>query len=201
MQLSNRKDNPIFVRRNTTMKKLNTVTKIVAKILEVVHWLAAAFMAVAAICSAAGAGWLENLANANGMQAENASVYGFDVNLLDASGKVNKTSLLLFALAAVLIFLLMAMVFRNIYLIIKNSVGTTPFQKDNVRMVREIGIFSIAIPVIGLIMSVIIRLAVGAETAEISVNLDGFVMGIVLLCLSQVFAYGVGIEEDVDGLL
>ena len=95
----------------------------------------------------------------------------------------------------------MAMVFRNLYLIIKKSEGTTPFQKDNVRMLREIGIFTIAIPVIGFVMSVIARLAIGYEVAEISNSMDGFIMGIIVLCLTQFFAHGVELENDVDGLL
>ncbi|MCI8497508.1 MAG: hypothetical protein HFE85_04585, partial [Clostridiales bacterium] len=99
------------------------------------------------------------------------------------------------------IFSLMAMVFRNLYLIVKKSEDTTPFQKDNIRMLKEIGIFSIAVPIVGLIMSIIIRLVLGVDTVETSVRLDGFVMGIIVLCLTQFFAHGAELEKDVDGLL
>ena len=68
-------------------------------------------------------------------------------------------------------------------------------------MLREIGIFSISIPVVGLIMSIIIRLIVGVEAAETSVNLSGFIMGIIVLCLTQYFTHGADIEKDVDGLV
>lgn len=114
----------------------------------------------------------------------------------------------LFAAGALFIFSLMAMVFRNVYLIFKTakrktwfSKGDTPFQKDITRMVREIGIFYISIPVVGLVMSVISRLALGAEFAEVNTSIEGVVTGILLLCLSQVFAYGAQLEGDVDGLL
>ena len=86
-------------------------------------------------------------------------------------------------------------------LIIKKSEGTTPFQPDNVRMFREIGIFSIAVPVVGFVMSVIARIVIGVENAEIYNGFEGFVIGIVVLCITQFFAQGIELEKDVDGLL
>ena len=184
------------------MKNLNKIVKIVAKVLEIVQWVAAGLMIATAICSTTVSQYLENLigTNALGQEAE-LSVYGFEVAMANSAGKVNATALLLFAIGSVIIYALIAMVFRNIYLIIKKSESSTPFNKDNIRMTREIGIFSIAVPVIGLIMSTIIRLAVGVDAVEISVNLGGFVMGIIILCLTQFFAYGAKLEKDVDGLL
>ena len=77
----------------------------------------------------------------------------------------------------------------------------TPFQADNIRMMREIGIFSVAVPVIGLVMSVVVRLVTGVETAETSVDMGGVFAGIVVLCLTQYFVHGAELENDVDGLL
>ena len=68
-------------------------------------------------------------------------------------------------------------------------------------MMREIGIFTIAIPVIGFIMSVIARLVMGSDVAEISIDMGGIFMGIVVLCFTQFFAHGVELENDIDGLL
>ena len=69
-------------------------------------------------------------------------------------------------IGAVIILSLMAMVFRNLYLIIKRSETGTPFQPDNIRMLREIGIFAIAIPIVGLIMSIVCRLVLGVDAVE-----------------------------------
>ena len=110
-------------------------------------------------------------------------------------------ALLMFGIGAVLILGLMAMIFRNLNLIVKKSEGATPFQPDNLRMFREIGYFSIAVPVVGLVMSIIARLVIGVEVAEISSNFGGLVIGIVVLCISQFFAHGIEIEKDIDGLL
>ena len=111
------------------------------------------------------------------------------------------TSFMLFGIGAVIILSVMAMVFRNLHLIFKRSENASPFQKDNIRMMKEIGIFAIAVPVIGLVMSSIVRLVTGVETAEISVNMGGIFMGIIILCLTQFFVHGAELEKDVDGLL
>ena len=68
-------------------------------------------------------------------------------------------------------------------------------------MLKEIGVLSIAVPVVGCIMSVIGRLVVGPEFAETSVDLSGLVMGLVVLWLTQVFAYGAELESDSEGLI
>ncbi|MCH5188640.1 MAG: DUF2975 domain-containing protein [Oscillospiraceae bacterium] len=178
------------------MKGLNKAVKIVAKILEVAHWVAACLMVAVAICSVTASQWLGYFIDMNAIEnGGEISVYGFEVAV------VNMKTLLLFAIGSVVIYALVAMIFRNIYLIIKKAESSTPFNKDNIRMVREIGIFSIAIPIIGFIMSIVIRLAVGVDAAEISVNFDGFVMGIIVLCLTQFFSHGAELEKDVDGLL
>ena len=66
-------------------------------------------------------------------------------------------------------------------------------------MLREIGIFSIAIPIAGLIISVLIRII--NTDIEASVNQSGVIMGIIVLCLTQVFVRGTEMEKDIDGLV
>ena len=50
-------------------------------------------------------------------------------------------------------------------------------------------------------MSVIARIVIGVENAEIYNGFEGFVIGIVVLCITQFFAQGIELEKDVDGLL
>ena len=184
------------------MKKVNKFVKVISKILEIVHWVAAGIRVAAAICSAVGSQWLGHFVDLNGLENESMiSVYGFEADIANAAGEVNMTTMLLFSIGAVIIFILVAMIFRNIHLIVKRSENGSPFQDDNIRMLREIGIFSIAIPVVGFIMSVIIRLVVGVDMVETSVRFDGCVMGLIVLCLTQFFIYGAELEKDVDGLL
>lgn len=181
------------------MKTIQKITKVLMKVLEITHWVGAALMIGAAVSALAAPQWLGIGMDAAGNRAE-LSCYGFEIMAEVSGGKVDTKSLVLFAVCSVLLLGLMAMVFRNLYLLFKQSEGATPFQKENVRLLKEIGIFSISIPVIGLIMSGIARLVLGFE-AEISVGVDGFIMGLVVLCLTQFFAHGVKLEQDVDGLL
>ena len=185
------------------MKRIYKLGRVVTKILEVCHWVATGLMAAATICAVVAPKWVGNFVSIDGKECCGAdlTVYGFEVNAPVVDGNVDMTHFLLFGIGATVILGVMAMVFRNLYLIFKNSENATPFQKDNVRMMKEIGIFAIALPVIGLVMSAVVRLVTGVETAEIRVDMGGVFMGIIVLCLTQIFAHGADLEKDVDGLL
>ena len=160
-------------------------------------------MAAATVCSSVAPAWVKYFVgfDAKDCCGANLEVYGFEVNAPVVNGETDMVSFMLFGIGAVIILAVMAMVFRNLHLIFKKSENTTPFQKDNIRMMREIGYFSIAVPVIGLIMSVFVRLVTGVETAEVSIDTTGIFMGIIVLCLTQFFIHGAELEKDVDGLL
>lgn len=186
--------------------KILKAGKIVTKILEVFHWVAAAIMAVAAVCSLALPSFVKNCIGLTPIEGYGAviEVYGFEMILPwggGAMGAPDTRPFFLFAIGGILLLGLMAMTFRNLHLIMKSAETGTPFQKDNIRMMREIGIFSISSPIVGLIMSVITRLVIGIDTIEITVHLEGFCMGIIVLCLTQFFVHGAKLEEDVEGLL
>lgn len=188
------------------MKGLSKTAMIMAKILEVCHWIGTGFMAVLlGLCLFAR----DYAAAASAEYGVQNTIYGFQVSLASgADGELSMAALTVFAVTGILLMALMAMVFRNIYLIIKTSrgetkfsKGETPFQPDNIRMVREIGIFSIAVPVVGLVMSIIGRAVIGPEFAEISVDLGGVVAGLIMLWLTNVFAYGAELQRESDGLI
>ena len=185
------------------MKGINKLGRVITKILEVFHWVGAGLLAAATVCSFAAPDWMKYFVGFDAKECcgANLEVYGFEVAAPLVNGAIDTTTFLLFGIGGVLILCVMAMVFRNLFLIFKNSEIKTPFHKDNIRMMREIGIFSMAVPVIGFIMSIIIRLVTGSEFAEISLNTAGILMGIIVLCLTQFFVHGAQLEEDVDGLL
>ena len=185
------------------MKGISKIAKVVTKVVEIFHWIGTALLAAATICSAAAPEGVKYFVGFDAKECcgANLSVYGFEINAAVTDGNVDMTAFLLFGIGGIIILALMAMIFRNLSLIIQKSEGTTPFREDNVRMFREIGIFSIAVPVVGFIMSVITRIALGAEAAEISNNLSGFVIGIVVLTITEFFIHGIELEKDVDGLL
>lgn len=188
--------------------KLDRFALFLSKTMEVLHWLAAASMAVLLVCSLTMRDRLGALLS-RGVPSFGTTLTtcGFEVEVVNA-GAVNMTAVALFAVTALLLLPLMAMVFRNVYLILKTAKGKTwfaeggtPFQAPVIRMLREIGIFLIAVPAVGLLMSVIARAIIGVETAELSVRFDSLALGVLVLCLTQAFTYGQTLQNDVDGLL
>lgn len=185
------------------MKRINKLGMVITKIAEVFHWVGAVLMAAATVCSMAAPDWVKFFVgfDARDCCGANLEVYGFEVNAPVTNGNTDMTAFLIFGIGATLILIVMAMVFRNLHLIFKRSENATPFQKDNIRMMREIGIFSIAVPVIGIFMSFIFCLVTGVDAVENSMDMNGIFMGIVVLCLTQFFVHGAELEKDVDGLL
>lgn len=191
------------------MKGINKIIMVISKVLEILHWVGSLLMAAVLVCSIAAKDWLANqISDAVIKAGDTISTYGFELKVVGLDNNVNMTAITLFSITAVIVLGLTAMVWRNIYLILKTakgktwfSNGKTPFQKDIIRMVREIGIFYILIPVIGLIMSIISRIVLGVDVTEAAVDMGDIVTGILVLCLTQVFSYGAELEEDVNGLL
>ncbi len=182
------------------MKKMSRVAFWVSRIAEIVHWIGTAFAAGLLICSLTARGWLIALYEKGILTIDgSASSYGLDFELLDTAGKMNVTAITMFAIGAVLILPLYAMIFRSVSRIAQTS--SVPFNTDNIRRIRRIGIFSILVPVVGLLISIVARIVIGNDLTEISVRMDGVIMGILVLFLTQIFTHGARLEEDVDGLL
>lgn len=182
------------------MKGIDKFAKVLMKVLEIVHWVVSGIMTAAVICAAVAPQYLGYFAGfeISGGMTE-LSVYGFDVAVPVLGGMPDMTAFILFGIGAIIILILMSMIFRNMYLIIKKSEGRTPFQMDNVRMLREIGIFSIGVPIIGFVMGIVMQVIVGS--VEVSNSLEGFIIGIFILCLTQFFAHGVELEDEMEGLV
>lgn len=181
------------------MKGLDKATRIVAKIFEVAHWIGAVSMVVGLVLTLVmgEAAFFGD----PGEAGTSLSSYGFEFQVVDGAGALDVGAMRAFLVGGAIIMGLMAMVFRNVYLILKNSENATPFQPDNVRMVREIGIFLIAVPVVGLLVSVAARLVLSVDMVEANVNLGSAMVGLVMLCLSRIFARGMELEDETEGLL
>jgi hypothetical protein len=185
------------------MKKINNITMVVTKILEIFHWMGTGLATVFFFVSIFARDWFCGILSTGTAEYKSLTTYGFEVIAVNSLNEINMTAVSMFFGVAILILGLMAMVFRNIHLIIKKSKTISPFNKDNIRMLREIGIFSIAIPVLELIMSVVFGLVFGHGGAELAatVDLTGIIMGIIVFSLTNIFSYGAKLENDVEGLL
>lgn len=184
------------------MNKIPSITKVLAKIVEVFHWVGVALMAAATVCSVAAPQFVRLFVGLDtaGRGWADMDVYGVNITAPCVDGMVDSTVFLIFGISGIIVLGLMAMVFRNLYLILKRSENSTPFQKDNVRMLREMGIFCISVPIVGLVMSGVARLVLG-DAIETSFNMAGFFLGFAMLTLTQVFSRGIELERDVDGLV
>ena len=191
------------------MKGLTKVVTVLAKVLEVFAWVGSALVAASLIAIAAGKADLLPLFSNIRTETE-LTLGGFSIDVSTLSRAQINRAYVVFFVTLLIVFLLMAMVFRNIYLIFKTaegktkfSRGATPFQPDIVRMIREIGIFCLAVPVLEIIMSIIARLVIGFEGGEIAVTIDvtAVFFGLVVLCLSQFFAYGAMLQKETEGLV
>lgn len=186
-------------------KRLNQIATVVAKVMEVSHWVAQGLLIVAFVlyfCDESLLRYVMDMGNGE------FGLAGYSINVLDAGGSIVPEAFIPALILGIIVCGLMAMIFRNIYLIFKTSMGKTkfskgetPFQPDTVRMVREIGIFSLSIPIVEWIIDVLAKIIVGHEAVESSISVSGLVFGIALLCLSQIFAYGAQLQQDSDGLV
>ena len=173
------------------MKVINKIAIIILKILEVSHWVATVLMALATASSLIAPEKVTNFVDfdiVEGYDKVELTVYGFEVDALVTNGDVDMTAFFLFGIGATIVLELMAMVFRNLYLIFKKMENTTAVSKDNACLLKEIGIFSIAILVVECIMSIIIRFVISTDIAQVSVSLGGIIMGVIVFCLTRYFA-------------
>ena len=190
------------------MKKLNRAVIIISRIVEVFMWVGCGLSVVIIALSLAGRFDLLKFFTDAGQDGAYLTSGSFSLLGRSAAGEPIREAYVLFFLTMVFTLALMGMCARNVHLIFKTSEGKTwfskgetPFQPDNIRMVREIGIFLIAIPVLQFIMSVVARIVLGPDAVESSLNMFEVFTGLVVLALSQYFAYGMKLEQDVDGLL
>lgn len=186
---------------------LPRLTLVLARIAEVVHWCAAGVMVIAAAAAIIWPVWFGEWIDQTFLHGEtNLACYGWEVAVARAGEMPSQGMLVCFMIGAAVMLALMAMIFRNVYLILKTAQGKTwfakgdtPFQKNIVRMFREIGIFFIATAVLSLISEIIVNIGGGELSAGF--NYLGCFIGLVFLCISQFFNYGTSLEKDLDGLV
>lgn len=194
-----------------TQKKdrLTKAATVLSKLLEIAYDIGAVTMIVGLVLFLLDKNFFPGvLVKGGAAPGEAIGVHGFSLVVGNPDGTINNAAMILFLLCGAMTLELMAWVFRDVNLILRTtqgltkfSQGKTPFQKDNVRMMREIGIFFISTTVVQLIFSVIAALVIGPDQVESSVDMMGIVTGILMLCLSQVFALGMQMQNDVDGLV
>jgi len=131
----------------------------------------------------------------------NVTIYGSDIDLDAPELKHPLAAISMMLLTGVASSALMALTFRRVNGIIVKAIEGKPFQPCTVKWMKQIGYLAMALPIVGFVGSLIAFLAGGVPTENVMLNMNGFLTGIMILCLTQVFAYGVELQQDVDGLL
>lgn len=187
------------------MKNLTKFTLCLSKIMECLCWLAGGLAGLAAVLFVVARDWLEDTLLFSMSLPEGAAG---GLALVLTNGYPCVASIAFSALCGAVMAGLGAMIFRNIYLILKTaqgeskfSKGKTPFQKDITRMLREVGIFLISITAVELFFSTGLRFLIGVDNVELSAEMDSVILGLMVICLSQFFDYGTQLQQDADGLL
>ena len=177
------------------MKMLKT-GKVLTKSIEIMCYAGVTLCAVLAIWALVSPATLVPM-----YQEGNVTIYGSEFDMTAPEMKNPQALMIVMLLTGVVSSVLMALTFRRANGIIVKAIEGAPFQPCTVKWMKEIGYLSIALPVLGFVGSLIAFLVGGMPTSEVMLNLDGFVMGILVLCLTQVFAHGAQLQQDVDGLL
>lgn len=199
------------------MKKLNRVVTVLSRIGEIACWVGCGLLLVAIVMVLVGHAELLHLVGSFDAEALAAGIsgsimqtihldsYEFTLVVTNGSGPALAAMLILFLVMLLACVALTGLILRNIYRIFKSGMERSPFCSENIRMVRNIGIYSLAIPAVEVVtellaglFSLIFR---EIEHVDVSVALTGVFMGLVVLCLSQYFAYGAKLEEDTEGLV
>ncbi len=177
---------------------------VLARIAEVLMWISAVFMALGflvgvvapeaiTVTSGAGAaGWNVAVPLASGALGR--------MDITGPDGELMMGSYMLYTATGVIELALTALAFRRIWQIIKLSWGSTPFQRPVVKKVKQIGWLFIAAPLVAVAAS-LANLVISWPKLSITVDVSSIITGVIVLALSQIFAYGVKLEDDMEGLL
>lgn len=176
------------------------------RVLEALHWLGAALCVFMAVSMAVAPDWFSSLL---GYEPEGELLhtqmvqYGFlgGLNMVITGQTGFDTGLQALMMAGdAVTSVLGALTFRRIGEIIRMCHVGTPFQKPVVDRVRQIGWLVMAVPLVTVTVS-LLSYVLCWPGYSFQVDVSGVITGVIVLALSRIFAYGVKLEDDMEGLL
>lgn len=113
------------------MKTVQKIAMVVSKVCECLYWVVGAVFASTLIASLAARDWTQAYFEKMHFGADSSmfNALGFELNVM-IDGRLSMTAVSLLCFCTVLLAFLNAMVFRNIYLILKTTLGKTSFSRD-----------------------------------------------------------------------
>ena len=172
---------------------------VLARIAEVFMWVTAALTVVSFLAVLIAPEAVTAMSGAGVKVVVMSGALG-RVDVMDPDGTLNRGLYLLYTAVGAAQLSLTALVFRRIWQIIKLRWASTPFQRPVVDRVKQIGWLVIAVPLVTLAVS-FISYVLCWPGHSFQVDVSGLITGVIVLALAQIFAYGVKLENDVEGLL
>ena len=190
------------------MKKFGKAGYVFVRVFEILHWAAAVFCVFLCVAMAVAPDWLLGLYGVpEAVEGETLYTSMTSLNYLGNFSVVavgvddfNVGFQIMMMAASVVTAVLSALVFRKIGQVIKMSRESTPFQKPVVDRVRQVGWLFIAIPLVTVAVTLLADV-IFWPSYSFTVDVSDIVTGVIILGLTQIFAYGVKLEDDMEGLL
>lgn len=177
--------------------KLLKFGKIATRIVEVFCWLGVALTLICAIACMVNGDWTaEHMLTGEPIRYNGLTVAD-SAETIGAVLPVVATALL----GGCISLALMAIMFHTMHKVLVSTETGSPFQSANVKRIERIGWLAIVSPIVGWLLTMLCKLILGDTMMEPSLDLTGLVMGLMVLILSRFFAYGVSLQNDVDGLV
>ncbi len=173
--------------------KLRNFTAVLSKAMELFLWVIDAVMAavivILIICKD---------------KIKYETVSGFKFNNIEMTRDNYLLVVCLCLVMAIIALTIAALIFRSINLIFKKTNTESPFSESNVKLIRRIGFLSIMIPFLKIVTTLVVKVvfpSITSESMPFDVGVNEFIYGLIILCLSEYFAYGASLEKDVNGLV
>ena len=122
--------------------------------------------------------------------------------MLFRSGKVSISGVVLYLLYGCAQAIISAAAFNRIYAVLEYSKTRPPFRWENVEKLRRAGFLFLSTVLLQFLLALLGMIFVrDVITFAVNIKLDNAIIGVIVLCVAQIFAQGVQMQEEQDGLV
>ena len=175
------------------MHRLNKGALIICRVLAVFNWIAmaASLLGLIAVWTGITAEQLPLLHNLG------VTVGGMNLSLNPAENHILPGTQAIVFIGGAALSLARALMFHGVSAVLLTARETgTPFLPSVVKHLQQVGVLSIAQPLIVLVVGLLT-----ANHLRTELDFTSVVIGLMVLCLSQYFSQGVRLQQDVDGMV
>lgn len=182
------------------MRNLYKAAYVCSKVLEVFVWIIlVGVLFFLAVCGFSGNSIIEKIAA--GTLGFNSTNFG-GLQLRIQNSDITVTVLIFMGIAIIAVAICMIFICRQINIMFRSVYrGNTPFTKENIIRIKSMGMVLIVYNLFDFILGFLMKAAVQNGNIIISFSLNGLMTGLLLICLSGIFSYGIKLQQEVDETL